>query len=132
MCGVVEDGIIPGYYGYEAGQPAVGDSFAWFVDQAVPDYVKQAADEKEMNIHQWLEEKAGTYKPGEIGLLALDWWNGNRSVLVDTDLSGVLLGLTLHTKPEEIYRALLESTAFGTRKIDRKSTRLNSSHVAIS
>src|SRR5690625_5669356 len=87
-----------------------------------------------MNIHQWLEEKAGTYKPGEIGLLALDWWNGNRSVLVDTDLSGVLLGLTLHTKPEEIYRALLESTAFGTRKIieDRKSTRLNSSHVAIS
>src|SRR5690625_157085 len=117
MCGVVEDGIIPGYYGYEAGQPAVGDSFAWFVDQAVPDYVKQAADEKEMNIHQWLEEKAGTYKPGEIGLLALDWWNGNRSVLVDTDLSGMLLGLTLQTKPEEIYRALLESTAFGTRKI---------------
>lgn len=117
MCGVVEDGIIPGYYGYEAGQPAVGDSFAWFVDQAVPDYVKQAADEKEMNIHQWLEGKAGTYKPGEIGLLALDWWNGNRSVLVDTDLSGMLLGLTLQTKPEEIYRALLESTAFGTRKI---------------
>src|SRR5690625_7177484 len=103
MCGVVEDVIIPGYYGYEAGQPAVGDSFAWFVDQAVPDYVKQAADVKEMNIHQWLEEKAGTYKPGEIGLLALEWWNVNRSDLVDTYLIGMLLVLTLNNKPEEIY-----------------------------
>lgn len=117
MCGVVEDGIIPGLYGYEAGQPAVGDVFAWYVDNAVPEYVKESAKDEDINIHQWLEKKAANYQPGEIGLLALDWWNGNRSVLVDTDLNGLLLGLTLQTKPEEIYRALLESTAFGTRKI---------------
>ncbi|MFD2044787.1 ribulokinase [Ornithinibacillus salinisoli] len=117
MCGVVEDGIIPGFYGYEAGQSAVGDIFAWYVDQAVPDYVKIAANEEGIDVHQWLEQKAATYKPGESGLLALDWWNGNRSVLVDTELSGMLVGMTLQTKPEEIYRALLEATAFGTRKI---------------
>ncbi|MGY0691440.1 ribulokinase [Virgibacillus sp. FSP13] len=117
MCGVVEDGIIPGFYGYEAGQSAVGDIFAWYVDQGVPEYVKKKADDAGITVHQWLEENAATYKPGETGLLALDWWNGNRSVLVDTDLSGLLLGMTLQTKPEEIYRALLESTAFGTRKI---------------
>jgi L-ribulokinase len=117
MCGVVEDGIIPGLYGYEAGQSAVGDIFAWYVDNALPGYVEKAAAEDGVNVHQWLEKKAATYQPGETGLLALDWWNGNRSVLVDTDLSGLLLGMTLQTKPEEIYRALLESTAFGTRKI---------------
>ncbi|WP_138420333.1 ribulokinase [Aquibacillus sediminis] len=117
MCGVVEDGIIPGFYGYEAGQSAVGDIFAWYVDQAVPAYVKEAAAQEGINVHQWLEKQAKGYKPGESGLLALDWWNGNRSVLVDTELSGLLLGATLQTKPEEIYRALLEATAFGTRKI---------------
>jgi len=117
MCGVVEDGIIPGLYGYEAGQSAVGDIFAWYVNQAVPNYVENLAKEEGVNVHQWLESRATKYKPGEIGLIALDWWNGNRSVLVDTDLSGVILGMTLQTKPEEIYRALLESTAFGTRKI---------------
>jgi L-ribulokinase len=117
MCGVVEDGIIPGFYGYEAGQSAVGDIFAWYVDHAVPAYVKETADEEGVNVHQWLEQKASGYQPGETGLLALDWWNGNRSVLVDTELSGLLLGATLQTKPEEIYRTLLEATAFGTRKI---------------
>lgn len=117
MCGVVEDGIIPGYYGYEAGQPAVGDLFAWYVKNAVPGYIEEEAAAAGMNIHQWLEQKAAAYQPGETGLLALDWWNGNRSVLVDTDLSGLILGLSLKTKPEEIYRTLLESTAFGTRKI---------------
>ncbi|WP_026906881.1 ribulokinase [Paucisalibacillus globulus] len=117
MCGVVEDGIIPGFYGYEAGQSAVGDIFAWFVNQAVPEYVKEAAEEEGVNIHHYLEKKAADYKPGETGLLALDWWNGNRSVLVDTDLSGLIVGMTLQTRPEELYRALLESTAFGTRKI---------------
>ena len=117
MCGVVEDGIIPGYYGYEAGQPAVGDSFAWFVNQSVPAEEKVAAEQAGINIHAWLEDKAATYTPGETGLLALDWWNGNRSVLVDTELSGLMIGMTLQTKPEEMYRALLESTAFGTRKI---------------
>ncbi|MCT8137080.1 ribulokinase [Anaerobacillus sp. CMMVII] len=117
MCGVVEDGIIPGFLGYEAGQSAVGDIFAWYVDQAVPAYIKEEADQKSLDVHVLLEQKAAQYKPGETGLLALDWWNGNRSVLVDTDLTGMLLGYTLLTKPEEVYRALLEATAFGTRKI---------------
>jgi L-ribulokinase len=117
MCGVVEDGIIPGYYGYEAGQSAVGDIFEWYVEQAVPAYVKEAAARENVSVHEWLEKRASAYKPGQTGLLALDWWNGNRSVLVDTDLTGLLIGCTLLTKPEEIYRALLEATAFGTRKI---------------
>lgn len=117
MCGVVEDGIIPGLYGYEAGQSAVGDIFEWYVEEALPAYVQQAATEAGISVHQWLEREAAAYKPGQTGLLALDWWNGNRSVLVDTDLTGMLLGMTLLTKPQEIYRALLEATAFGTRKI---------------
>ncbi|MCL6457822.1 MAG: ribulokinase [Gorillibacterium sp.] len=117
MCGVVEDGIIPGFMGYEAGQSAVGDIFAWFVDQAVPAYVKEAADKEGLNVHVWLEKQAAAYKPGESGLVALDWWNGNRSILVDTDLTGMIVGYTLLTKPEEVYRALLEATAYGTRKI---------------
>ncbi|MBM7585425.1 L-ribulokinase [Bacillus pakistanensis] len=117
MCGVVEDGIIPGFYGYEAGQSAVGDIFAWYVDQAIPAYVKEAAEKDGMNVHSYLEDKASKYRPGETGLLALDWWNGNRSVLVDTELSGLLIGATVQTKPEEIYRTLIEATAFGTRKI---------------
>ncbi|MEX2462326.1 MAG: ribulokinase [Paenibacillaceae bacterium] len=117
MCGVVEDGIIPGYLGYEAGQSAVGDIFAWYVDEAVPAYVKEAAQKEGISVHEWLEQRAAAYKPGETGLLALDWWNGNRSVLVDTDLTGLIVGFTLLTKPEQIYRTLLEATAFGTRKI---------------
>lgn len=117
MCGVVEDGIIPGYLGYEAGQSAVGDIFAWYVEQGVPAYVERAAAEEGINVHEWLERRASAYKPGETGLLALDWWNGNRSVLVDTELNGLILGYSLLTKPEEIYRTLLEATAFGTRKI---------------
>ncbi len=117
MCGVVEDGIIPGLYGYEAGQSAVGDIFAWYIAHGVPSYVKDASDKQGMNVHQYLEQKASEYHPGETGLLVLDWWNGNRSVLVDTELSGLLIGATMQTKPEEIYRALIEATAFGTRKI---------------
>jgi L-ribulokinase len=117
MCGVVEDGIIPGLFGYEAGQSAVGDIFEWYVEQAVPHYVKEGAEREGISVHEWLESRAETYLPGETGLLALDWWNGNRSVLVDADLTGLILGMTLQTKPEEIYRALLEATAFGTRKI---------------
>lgn len=117
MCGVVEDGIIPGFYGYEAGQSAVGDIFAWYVDRSVPKYIFDEAEEKGINVHTLLEEKASKLKPGESGLLALDWWNGNRSVLVDTQLTGMMLGYNLSTKPEEVYRALLEATAFGTRKI---------------
>ncbi|SDW68790.1 ribulokinase [Paenibacillus sp. CF384] len=117
MCGVVEDGIIPGYFGYEAGQSAVGDIFAWYVDEAVPAYVVDAAKGEGISVHEWLEKAAAELNVGESGVLALDWWNGNRSVLVDTNLTGMLVGLTLLTKPQEIYRALLEATAFGTRKI---------------
>lgn len=117
MCGVVEDGIIPGLFGYEAGQSAVGDIFEWYVEEALPAYVKEAAADEGLGVHAWLEKEAAIYKPGQTGLLALDWWNGNRSVLVDTDLTGLMLGMTLLTKPQEIYRTLLEATAFGTRKI---------------
>ncbi|MEC0368668.1 ribulokinase [Paenibacillus chibensis] len=117
MCGVVEDGIIPGLFGYEAGQSAVGDIFEWYVEEALPAYVRDAAASEGLGVHAWLEKEAALYHPGETGLLALDWWNGNRSVLVDTNLTGVILGMTLLTKPQEIYRALLEATAFGTRKI---------------
>jgi L-ribulokinase len=117
MCGVVEDGIIPGFYGYEAGQSAVGDIFEWFVDNCVPQNYTEEAKNKGMKIHQLLEEKASQLRPGESGLIALDWWNGNRTVLVDTDLTGVLLGATLLAKPEEIYRTLIEATAFGTNMI---------------
>jgi L-ribulokinase len=117
MCGYVEDGIIPGYFGYEAGQSCVGDHFAWFVDNCVPGEYEKTAAEKGLTVHEFLELKAAKQKPGEHGLLALDWWNGNRSVLVDVDLTGVLLGQTLATKPEDIYRALIEATAYGTRMI---------------
>ncbi|NDJ62675.1 MAG: ribulokinase, partial [Chloroflexi bacterium] len=94
MCGVVRDGIIPGYYGYEAGQSGVGDIFAWFVNNCVPPEYHQAADSQMMDIHQYLEHEAAKQRPGESGLLALDWVNGNRSVLVDADLSGVIVGMT--------------------------------------
>lgn len=117
MCGVVEDGIIPGLMAYESGQSAVGDIFAWYVEQAVPAYIYNEAAAAGVNVHELLEKRAAMLQPGESGLLALDWWNGNRSVLVDTDLSGMMVGFTLLTKPEEVYRALLEATAFGTRKV---------------
>ncbi len=117
MCGVVEDGIIPGLFGYEAGQSGVGDIFAWFVNTCLPAAYLREARDREMDIHQLLEEKAAMQKPGQHGLLALDWWNGNRSVLVDVDLSGLLIGATLGTKAEDIYRALIEATAYGTRVI---------------
>lgn len=117
ICGYVEDGIIPGMFGYEAGQSCVGDHFAWFVENCVPAAYEREAAERGVNIHELLEEKAAAQKPGQHGLVALDWWNGNRSVLVDVDLTGLLIGMTLATKPEDIYRALIEATAFGTRKI---------------
>lgn len=117
MCGVVEDGIMPGYAGYEAGQSCVGDHFAWFVDNCCPASYYEAAKAKGMNVHQYLTELASAQKVGEHGLVALDWWNGNRSVLVDVDLTGMMLGMTLQTKPEDMYRALIEATAYGTRMI---------------
>ncbi|GAC1670868.1 MAG: ribulokinase [Candidatus Limnocylindrales bacterium] len=117
MCGHVEDGIIPGFVGYEAGQSAVGDHFSWFVENAVPEAYQREARERNLDIHVLLQEKASRLAVGESGLLALDWWNGNRSVLVDAGLGGLLIGATLATVPEEIYRALIEATAFGTRVI---------------
>ncbi len=117
ICGYVEDGILPGLFGYEAGQSCVGDHFAWFTENCVPAKYEREAEARGMDIHQLLEEKAAQLKPGQSGLVALDWWNGNRSVLVDADLTGMLLGATLLTKPEEIYRALIEATAYGTRAI---------------
>ena len=117
MCGVVEDGIIPGFYGFEAGQSCVGDHFAWFVENGVPPAYYEEATRRGLTIHQWLETLAAQQKPGEHGLLALDWWNGNRSILVDVDLTGLLLGATLATRPEDIYRALIEATAYGARII---------------
>jgi L-ribulokinase len=117
ICGYVEDGIIPGFFGYEAGQSCVGDHFAWFVENCLPSTYEREAKERSLDAHQLLEEMASQLKPGESGLLALDWWNGNRSVLVDVDLTGLLIGATLATKAEEIYRALIEATAYGTRVI---------------
>jgi len=117
ICGYVEDGIIPGFFGYEAGQSCVGDHFAWFVEHCLPAQYLEEAKQRGIGVHSLLEERAAALKAGESGLVALDWWNGNRSVLVDADLTGLILGMTLATKPEEIYRALIEATAFGTRVI---------------
>jgi L-ribulokinase len=117
MCGAVEDGIVPGFIGFEAGQSAVGDIFAWFVDAAVPPEYHERARAEGRDLHAVLAAEAAELRPGESGLLALDWWNGNRSVLVDADLSGLLLGMTLATRAPELYRALIEATAFGTRVI---------------
>jgi L-ribulokinase len=117
MCGVVRDGIVPGWWGFEAGQSAVGDHYSWFRRNCLPEgYAAQARGE---GVHplRLMERKAAALTPGASGLIALDWWNGNRSVLVDGDLTGVLLGASLATAPEEIYRALIEGTAFGTRMI---------------
>ena len=117
MCGVVEDGIVPGYFGYEAGQSAVGDIFGWFIREGVPPRYHEQAAQHGISLHQLLADEAALQRPGEHGLLALDWWNGNRSTLVDTELSGLIIGSTLATTAPDIYRALIESTAFGTREI---------------
>jgi L-ribulokinase len=117
MCGAVEDGVVPGLFGYEAGQSGVGDIFAWFADHAVPPEYHEEARRRGTDVHAVLEQAAAGLRPGESGLLALDWWNGNRSVLVDAELSGLVVGLTLATRAPEIYRTLIEATAFGTRVI---------------
>jgi len=113
VCGIVDGSVEGGYYGIEAGQSAVGDIFLWFVNNLVPDSYGKTQDEKFKN----LLTAAKKLKPGETGLLALDWNNGNRTILVDVRLSGLILGQTLHTKPHEIYRALIEATAFGALEI---------------
>ena len=117
FCGVVADGIVPGLWGYEAGQSAVGDILGWFVETSVPASYRDAAEAAGISVHEHLSALAAEQQVGQHGLVALDWHNGNRSVLVDHDLSGVVVGQTLATRPEDTYRALLEATAFGTRRI---------------
>ncbi|MFA9443739.1 ribulokinase [Egicoccus sp. AB-alg6-2] len=117
ICGVVDGGILEGFWGYEAGQSGVGDIFAWYVDHQVPaDYAAMAA-ERGVSLHDLLTERAAEQPVGAHGLVALDWHSGNRSVLVDHELAGLVVGMTLATRPEDVYRALLEATAFGTRTI---------------
>jgi L-ribulokinase len=113
----VRDGIVPGLYGYEAGQTGVGDIFAWFVEQSVPPRYHEEAHARGLDVHAYLSELAAAQEVGAHGLVALDWNNGNRSVLVDHELSGLIVGLTLASRAEDIYRALIEATAFGTRVI---------------
>ena len=113
VCGIVDGSVMDGYYGIEAGQSGVGDIFLWFVNTLVPEKYGRSTEER----FDSLEKAAAVLKPGESGLLALDWSNGNRTILVDVRLSGLLLGQTLHTQPHEIYRALLEATGFGALTI---------------
>jgi L-ribulokinase len=108
--GVVRDGILPGFYGYEAGQAATGDLFAWFVKNFTPSGDESSAFDA-------LQKRAAALRPGESGVVALDWWNGNRSILINPELSGLVMGLTLNTRPEDLFRALMEATGFGTRVI---------------
>jgi len=117
MSGAVQDGVLPGYVGYEAGQSSVGDQFHWFENNCVPPRLHAEAAAQGITVQGLLTQRAARLHPGQSGLMALDWWNGNRSVLADADLTGLLLGMTLQTTPEEIYRALLESTAYGARVI---------------
>src|SRR5450830_1858623 len=117
MCGVVHGGIMEGLWGYEAGQSGVGDIFGWFVETCVPPAYYEEARRRGVSVHEYLTDLAAQQAVGEHGLVALDWHSGNRSVLVDHELSGVVVGQTLATRPEDTYRALLEATAFGTRVI---------------
>ena len=117
ICGVVDGGIISGMFGYEAGQSAVGDIFAWWTGLGVPESYLEEAAERGQNMHEYLSSLCEGQPVGAHGLIALDWMGGNRSILVDHHLSGVIAGLTLATTPEDVYLALLESTAYGTRVI---------------
>lgn len=130
ICGYVKDAVVSGYYTYESGQSCLGDGYAWFVDNFVPASYAAEAHSEGISIHKLLRRKAQRLAVGESGLLVLDWFNGNRSVLSDSDLSGMILGLTLQTRPEEIYRAIIEATAFGAKMIidtfEENGIRINS------
>lgn len=115
--GRVKNGVIPGANTYEAGQQCFGDAFDWFVNNTVPASYYKDAEKNGKNIHEYLTQKASELNIGESGIVALDWFNGNRSVLVNSMLSGMIVGMTVRTAPEEIYRALLEAAAFGTKRI---------------
>lgn len=116
ICGTVRDGIMPGFYGYEAGLCCMGDHFAWLANQAPAEFVEEARA-RNLPVMKIFIERAARLKPGESGLLALNWWNGNRNILVDSELSGMFLGMSLRTRPEELMRTLIEATAYGTRMI---------------
>lgn len=117
LCGVCEGAIVPGVYGYETGLSSCGDIFQWFADQCIPSTYEKEAQQKELPILAYVSQKIEELLPGESGLIALDWWNGNRSVLEDEELSGMILGLNLQTKPEEILMALFEATGYGAKTI---------------
>ncbi len=120
FCGICRDSAIPGYYGYEAGQACMGDHFKWFMENCLPASFAEEARRENCSVYQMMDRKAGAIKPGRSGLLALDWWNGCRSVLMDSSLTGCLFGMTMATRPEEIYRALIEGIAFGKKMITRQ------------
>lgn len=117
ICGVVKDGLIPGYNAYEAGLCCFGDHFAWAAKNICTAEYRDEAKARGISELQLISEKASRLAPGESGIMALNWWNGNRNILVDSSLSGMFLGMTLRTRPEEMFRALLEANAFGTRVI---------------
>ena len=117
VCAAMEDANLPNFTNYAAGQACVGDMFKWFIENCVPENYAQEARRCGLSIHAYLSKLAATSKPGETGLVALDWWNGNKSCLNDSRLSGLIVGMTLATRPEHIYRALIEASAFGARKI---------------
>ncbi|MBQ1272871.1 MAG: ribulokinase, partial [Clostridia bacterium] len=117
LCAFVPDSVFKGYTTYEGGQSSCGDLYAWYLERCLPSSFYEEAKEQGMGLHKYLRTKLKDTLPGASGLLCLDWFNGNRSILGRSDLSGMILGLTLQTKPEEIYRALLESSVFGTRRI---------------
>lgn len=117
ITGAVENGLLPDYWGYEAGQSCLGDHFAWVADRITPEAYRQEARRLRLPIQQYLTQLCRDQKPGAHGLIALDWWNGNRSILNNAELTGLILGMTLSTRPEDIYRALIEATAFGARTI---------------
>jgi L-ribulokinase len=114
---MVEDGIVPGLIGYEAGQAGGNNQIDWFLKTSIPSVYERSAKQRNLSVLDLMEEKASKLAPAESGLVALDWWNGNRSILADPDLTGLLLGYSLETTPEEVYRTLVEAAAFGTRKI---------------
>ena len=117
ICGVVKDGLIPGFNAYEAGLCCFGDHFAWVTKNICPPEYREEARERRLSDIQLISEKAEALAPGESGIIALNWWNGNRNILVDSSLSGMFLGMTLRTKPEDLFRAIVEANAFGTRVI---------------
>lgn len=117
ICGICEDGIMPGFFGYEAGQSCIGDHFSWFARTCAPPDIVQAAAERGLTVLEYLNKEASKIEPGATGLIALDWWNGNRSTLVDSELSGLIVGMTLTTTPIHIYKALVEAVAYGKRMI---------------